>query len=433
MDWTIYIVSAAFFILLIIGVPVGFALTGIAMLGTIFAWGFCGLYQVVSTTYSDATSFILIAIPLFILMANFLERSGLADDLYEIIYRWSGGLKGGLAIGTVVICAIFGAMSGVSSVATVTMGMIALPAMFKRDYNKDMVLGSIMAGGALGILIPPSIIMIIYAGIAEVSVGKLFMAGVMPGILLSLLFIGYIGVRCFLNPQMGPPVSEKYTLKEKLQSLKGIILPILLVLFVLGSIYKGIATPTEAAGIGAFGALLCMIIYKRFSFENLKSALLSTIKLNAMVMWIIIGAACFTHYLAFIGVQDVVQEMVLGLNISNWWILIFIQALFFFCGMILEPAAIITLLGPILVPIVHTLGFDLLWFGVLFVINMTMGYLTPPFGFNLFILKGVAPRSVTMGDLYRSVIPFCILQAIGLALVMLFPEIALWLPNHMAN
>ena len=433
MDWTIYIVSATFFILLIIGVPVGFALTGIAMLGTIFAWGVSGLYQVVSTTYSDATSFILIAIPLFILMANFLERSGLADDLYEIIYRWSGGLRGGLAIGTVVICAIFGAMSGVSSVATVTMGMIALPAMFKRDYNKNMVLGSIMAGGALGILIPPSIIMIIYAGIAEVSVGKLFMAGVVPGILLSLLFIGYIGIRCFFNPQMGPPVSEKYTVKEKLQSLKGIILPILLVLFVLGSIYKGIATPTEAAGIGAFGALLCMIIYKRFSFENLKSALLSTVKLNAMVMWIIIGAACFTHYLAFIGVQDAVQEMVLGLNISNWWILIFIQALFFFCGMILEPAAIITLLGPILIPIVHALGFDLLWFGVLFVINMTMGYLTPPFGFNLFILKGVAPKSVTMGDLYRSVIPFCILQAIGLALVMLFPEIALWLPGHMGN
>lgn len=433
MDWIVYIVGAAFFILLIIGVPVGFALTGVAMLGTIFSWGVAGLYQVVSTTYSDATSFILIAIPLFILMANFLERSGLADDLYEIIYVWTGGLKGGLAIGTVAICAVFGAMSGVSSVATVTMGLIALPAMFKRGYDKGMVLGSIMAGGALGILIPPSIIMIIYAGIANVSVGKLFMAGVIPGILLSTLFMGYIAVRCYLNPQMGPVVTEKYTFKEKLLSLKGVILPILLVIFVLGSIYKGIATPTEAAGIGAFGALLCMVIYKRFNFENLKSALLNTIKLNAMVMWIIIGAACFTHYLAFIEVQDVVQEVMLNLDISKWWIIIFIQVLFFLCGMILEPAAIITLLGPILIPIVHVLGFDLLWFGVLFVINMTMGYLTPPFGFNLFILKGVAPKNITMGDLYRAVIPFCILQAIGLALVMLFPEIALWLPSNMGN
>lgn len=433
MDWTVTIVGASFFILLLIGVPVGFALTGVAMLGTICSWGVGALYQIVSTTYSDSTSFILIAIPLFILMANFLERSGLADDLYQIIYMWSGRLRGGLAIGTVIICAIFGAMSGVGSVATVTMGLIALPAMFKRGYDKSLVLGSIMAGGALGILIPPSIIMIIYAGIADVSVGKLFMAGVFPGLLLSILFIGYIGIRCFLNPAMGPSVPEKYTFVQKLQSLKGIILPILLVLFVLGSIYQGVATPTEAAGIGAFGALLCMIIYKRFNLENLTSALLSTVKVNAMVMWIIIGAACFTHYLAFIGVQELVQELMLNLGVSRWWILIFIQFLFFFCGMILEPAAIITLLGPILIPIVHALGFDLLWFGVLFVINMTMGYLTPPFGFNLFILKGVAPPDITMNDLYRSVLPFCLLQAIGLIFVILFPEIALWLPGKMVN
>lgn len=433
MDWTVFIVGAAFFILLFIGVPVGFALTGTAMLGTIFSWGFVGLYQVVSTTYSDGTNFIFIAIPLFILMANFLERSGLADDLYEIIYRWSGNLRGGLAIGTVIICAIFGAMSGVSSVATVTMGLIALPAMLKRGYDKEMVLGSIMAGGSLGILIPPSIIMIIYASVAEVSVGKLFMAGILPGMLLSGLFIGYIAIRCFLNPGMGPAVSETYTFKEKLASLKGIILPILLVLFVLGSIYQGIATPTEAAGVGAFGALLCMMIYKRFNFDNLKSALLNTVKLNAMVIWIIIGAACFTHYLAFMGFQDNVQAMMLNLHISRWGILFFIQFLFFLCGMILEPAAIITLLGPILIPIVHALGFDLLWFGVLFVINMTMGYLTPPFGFNLFILKGVAPENITMKDLYRSVIPFCILQIIGLVIVIILPQIALWLPWHMGN
>ncbi|MFH1154751.1 MAG: TRAP transporter large permease subunit [Pseudomonadota bacterium] len=433
MDWSVWLVGAAFFSFLMIGVPVGFALTGVAMIGTLLSWGVPGLFQIVSTTYGDATGFIYIAIPLFILMANFLERSGLADDLYEIIYLWSGSLKGGLAIGTVIICAIFGAMSGVSSVATVTMGMIALPAMFKRGYNRSMVLGSIMAGGALGILIPPSIIMIIYAGIANVSVGKLFMAGIFPGILLCIIFIVYIGVRCYINPAMGPAIAESHSLKQKIASLKGIILPILLVIFVLGSIYKGIATPTEAAGIGAFGALLCMIIYGRFNFSNLKSALLGTVKLNAMVMWIIIGAACFTHYLAFIGFQDIIQEMMLSLHISRWWILISIQILFFFCGMILEPAAIITLLGPILVPIVQALGFDLIWFGVLFVINMTMGYLTPPFGFNLFILKGVAPPTVTMEHLYRSVTPFCILQIICLILVIVFPEIALWLPMNMMN
>lgn len=433
MDWTMWIIGASFFILLFIGVPVGFALTGVAMLGTIMSWGVDGLYQIVSTTYSDSTNYILLAIPLFILMANCLERSGLADDLYQVIYLWTGRLQGGLAIGTVIICAIFGAMSGVGSVATVTMGLIALPAMFKRQYDKKMVLGSIMAGGALGILIPPSIIMIIYAGIAEVSVGKLFMAGVLPGGLLCVLFIGYIAIRCYLNPAMGPVIIEKHTFKEKLVALKGLFLPILLVLLVLGCIYKGIATPTESAGFGAFGAILCMIVYRRFNYKNIKSALLSTIKVNAMVMWIIIGAACFTHYLAFMGIQAFVQDFMLNLNISKWWIIIAIQLLFFLAGMILEPAAIITLLGPILIPIVHALGFDLLWFGTLFVINMTMGYLTPPFGFNLFILKAVAPPSVSMSDLYRSVMPFCILQAIGLAFVILFPEIALWLPNKMVN
>lgn len=431
MDLTIWIIGPLFFLLLFVGVPVAFALTGVAIFGTIMSWGVSGLYQIISSTYSDATNFILLAIPLFILMANCLERSGLADDLYQIIYLWTGKLQGGLAIGTVGICAIFGAMAGVGSVATVTMGLIALPAMLNRNYNKEMVLGSIMAGGALGILIPPSIIMIIYAGIAEVSTGKLFMSGVFPGIMLALIFMLYIAFRCYKNPAMGPVIAERHTFKEKLISLKGIALPIFLVLLVLGCIYIGIATPTESAAFGACGAILCMIVYKRFSLDNLTSALLSTIKVNAMVMWIIIGAACFTHYLAYIGIQAVVQDFILSLEISRWWILISIMVLFFIAGMILEPAAIITLFGPIIIPLVSGLGFDLIWFGTLFVINMTMGYLTPPFGFNLFILKAVAPPHISMSDLYRSVVPFVILQAVALILVVIFPDIALWLPNKM--
>jgi tripartite ATP-independent transporter DctM subunit len=432
MDIGILLLFVLFFVLLLVGFPVGFTLAGVSILGTLYSWGPAALYQIVSTTYSESTHFILIAIPLFILMANFLQRSGIADDLYEIIYRWSGGMRGGLAMGTIVICAIFAAMAGISSVATVTMGLIALPAMLNRGYDRSMVLGSIMSGGALGILIPPSIIMIIYGGIAEVSVGKLFMAGLLPGFLLALIFILYIFVRCMINPAMGPAVEEKYSWKEKLVILKGVCLPILLVILVLGSIYKGIATPTEAAGIGAFGALLCMAVYKKMTWQNVRDAALTTVSLNAMIMWIIIGAACFTHFLAFIGVQDQIQNLFLDLEISRWWVLIFIQIIFFLMGMILEPAAIITLVGPIFVPIITQLGFDPLWFGILFVINMTMGYITPPFGFNLFILKGVAPSEIHMSDIYRSIIPFCILQAVCLVLVILFPEIVTYIPDHMA-
>lgn len=431
MDLWGFITLFAFALLLVIGFPVSFSLLTASVVGTLISWGPESLYQIVSTTYSDTTSFILLAVPLFIFMANLLQRSGIADDLYEVIYKWSGGLRGGLAMGTVVICALFGAMAGISSVATVTMGLIALPAMLKRGYDKSLVLGSIMAGGALGILIPPSVIMIIYSSIAEVSIGRLFMAGILPGIIMTAIFITYILVTCIIDPSKGPPVEVKLSFVEKLKILNKIIWPILLILLVLGSIYFGVATPTEAAGVGACGALLCMAINREFTWKRVFEAALSTVKLNAMVLWIIIGAACFTHYLAVAGVQDSVQEFFLNLRVSRWWILIFTQIMFFLLGMILEPAAIITLFGPIFIPIIQHLNFDLIWFGVLFVINMTMGYITPPFGFNLFILKGVAPKEITMGDLYKSIWPFCTLQAVSLLIVIIWPDVALWLPSTM--
>jgi len=419
--------------LLLAGFPVSFSLLGVSILGTLVYWGPQGLYQIVSTTYSESTHFILLAVPLFILMANLLQRSGIADSLYEVIYRWSGGLRGGLAMGTVVICAVFGAMAGISSVATVTMGLIALPAMLKRGYDKTLVVGSIMSGGALGILIPPSVIMIIYASIAEVSVGRLFMAGILPGLVMTGIFLLYIFLICFWAPSKGPAIRERCSWGDKVGSLRSVILPLLLVLAVLGSIYKGIATPTEAAGVGAFGALVCMAANRQLTWRNVMEASLATARLNAMVLWIIIGAASVTHFLAVVGVQDSVQSFFIDLHVSRWWILIFSQIVFFIMGMVLEPAAIITLFGPIFIPIVEHLGFDLIWFGVLFVINMTMGYITPPFGFNLFILKGVAPPEITMEDLYRSIVPFCLLQFVCLALVMVWPEIALWLPDTMAG
>jgi tripartite ATP-independent transporter DctM subunit len=353
--------------------------------------------------------------------------------MYEIIYRWAGSVKGGLAMGTIVICAIFAAMAGISAVATVTMGLIALPSMLQRGYDKSLTLGCIMAGGALGILIPPSIIMIVYGGIAEVSIGKLFMGGVLPGILLAIMYIVYIGIKCWIHPEAGPPVDVRFSLKEKLVILKGIILPILLVLLVLGSIYSGACTPTEAAGVGAIGALICMAIYGRLTLASVKKAILATINTNAMIMWIIIGAACFSHFIAVAGIHDRLHEFFIGLNVGRWWIIIIMQVAFFVLGMFLNPAAIVTLVGPLFVPIIIKLGFDPLWFGILFVINMEMGYLTPPFGFNLFILKGVVPPEITMVDIYRSILPFLVIQVICLILVMLFPQIATWLPSLMST
>jgi len=418
-------------LLLCIGVPISFALCGIATVGIFFIWGPKGLYLMFNTAYGEATNFLLLAIPLFVFMANMLKFSGMGDQLYEVVYRWMGRVPGGLAIGTVVICALFAAMAGISSVATISMGLIALPSMMKRNYEKNLAIGSIAAGGALGILIPPSIIMILYGAVAEVSIGKLFIGGIIPGIVLCLIFIVYIFFRVLINRDVAPPVQDRYSFRQKLRVLGGVILPILLVFLVLGVIYGGVCTPTEASAVGAFGAIICALVYRKLTWSNLKTALWDTMKLNAMVFWIIIGALSFSHFLAYAEIQDLIHETILALEVSPWLILISMQFVFFILGMFLDPAGIIMLTTPIFVPIVTSLGFDPLWFGILFVINMEMAYITPPFGFNLFILKGVVPPSISMTDIYRSIIPFVLLQAFCLILVMVFPELALWLPEKM--
>ncbi|MBU2468368.1 MAG: TRAP transporter large permease subunit [Proteobacteria bacterium] len=418
-------------LMLLLGLPVAFTLGGVAVLGVLYLWGAKGLYMIFQTAYAEGTSYLLTAVPLFIFMANILKCSDLADELYHLVHVWIGKLPGGLAAGTVVICAIFAAMAGISSVATISMGLIALPAMLKRGYSKDIATGCISAGGALGILIPPSIIMIIYGNMAEVSIGKLFMGGLLPGILLTGIFCAYILIRCFFNPSLGPPINEHYSLIDKLKSLKGIILPSLLIILVLGVIYTGVATPTEAAGVGALGAVLCALVHRKLSSKAFRDALMSTLSLTAMVIWIVVGAVSFTHILAYAGVSDLIKETILGLELSRWWIFFGMQLSFFILGMFLDPAGIIMLTTPIFVPLVKELGFDPVWFGILFTINMEMAYVTPPFGFNLFIMKAVVPPDVTMNDIYRSIIPFVILQGICLIIVTIFPEIALYFPSKM--
>ena len=418
-------------VVLLTGLPLAFVLGGIAVIFTAWLWGIKSLYMIPSQTFGAMTNVILVAVPMFIFMANVLERSGIADSLYKMMYHWMGRLRGGLAMGTVLICTLFAAMTGISGAATVTMGLIALPSMLKYKYDKSLAIGSIAAGGALGILIPPSVIMILYGLMAEQSVGKLFIGGVFPGLVLSGLFILYIGIRSAFQPHIGPavPLEERVGLKEKFVSLRAVILPILLVIIVLGSIFAGLTTPTEASAIGAIGALFCAGISRRLNWKIIKGATFKSFELTCMVMWIFVGATVFSTLYQALGGPQLMQQLVEALAINRWGILIIMQFTLFVLGCFMDPTGILMVTTPVFVPVVIALGFDPLWYGILFVVNMEMAFLTPPFGFNLFYMKGVAPKGVTMGDIYRSVVPFVALQAIGLALLMIFPQLALWLPK----
>ena len=425
----------ALLLFLVLGLPLSFVLGGVGMVGCYFLWGSKGLFVVTAQAYGAMGKFTLLAIPLFILMAMVLERAGVADDLYTMMHRWMGPLRGGLAIGTVLICAIFAAMSGISATATVSMGLIALPAMLKRKYDKIMAMGCISGGGALGILIPPSVPMILYATLTGESIGGLFAGGVFPGLLLTVIFSLYIGIRCFFQPWMGPalPKEERATWKEKFISLKAVALPFVIIIMVLGSIYAGVCTATEAAALGCLGAVISAGVYRKLTWTLLKESCHRTASLTAMIIWILIGAYCFTSVYTGTGAHELMEHLLLSIPGGRYAILITIQMVFFILGCILDPAGIIMICTPVFVPVIKSLGFDPLWFGVLFIMNMEMGYLTPPFGFNLFYMKAIAPAGVTMVDIYRSVVPFVILQGIGLAIVIIFPEIALWFPRMLAR
>jgi tripartite ATP-independent transporter DctM subunit len=433
IEWITILLFGSLVLFLVLGLPLAFVLGGVGVVGCYFLWGSKGLFVAAAQAYGAMGKFTLLAIPLFVFMAMILERAGVADNLYTMMHRWMGPLRGGLAIGTVLICTIFAAMAGISGAATVSMGIIALPAMLKRNYDKVIAMGCISGGGALGILIPPSVPMILYATLTGESVGGLFAGGILPGLLLALLFVLYIGIRCFLQPTLGPalPPEERATWQEKLSSLKAVILPILIIIMVLGSIYGGVCTPTESATLGVVGAVLSAAVHRKLNWNLVKEACLRTASITTMIIWILIGAYCFTSVYTGTGAHQLMEDLLLSIPGGRYAILFSMQAVFFVLGCILDPAGIIMICTPVFVPVIESLGFDPLWFGVLFIINMEMGYLTPPFGFNLFYMKAIAPPNVTMGDIYRSIVPFVVLQAVGLFIVIMFPEIALWLPSRM--
>jgi len=419
------------FLLLASGLPVAFVLGGLATVFTAIFWGPESLFIIVARTYSMMSTTTLVAAPLFVLMATVLERSGVAEDLFEMMYRWSGGVKGGLAVGTVFACTLIAAMSGIASTGVVVMGVMALPAMLKRGYDKRIATGCILAGGVLGPLIPPSIALVLYGTIAQVSIGGLFAGGMGAGILCSLLIIGYILIKCHMNPELGPPIplEERSDWGAKVASLKGVILPLLLITAVLGSIYSGIATPTEAAAVGAFGAFVCSAIHRRLNWELLKSVAYTTIKVQGFMMWILFAAQAFAAVYMGLGASRMVIRLVETYEIGWWTMLIAIQVVWFLLGLVIDAWSILMITLPILLPILPLYGFDPLWLGVLYAVNTQTGYLTPPFGTMLFMMKGIAPKEVTMNDIYRSIVPFVATQLVCLALCIIFPKIVTWLPD----
>jgi len=432
---SIEILTLIFFGLLLVflmaGVPLTFVLGGVSVIFLYFKMGSVGFYIVASKFWDTMTSFTLVAIPMFVYMAMLLERSGVAHDLYRMMHLWWGGVRGGLAIGTVAICALFAAMSGISGAAVVTMGTIALPRMLERGYDKKLALGAINAGGGWGILIPPSILMVLYALITEVSVGRLFAAGIGPGILLFVLVSIYIGVRSWLQPSLAPalPPEERGSWREKIDSLKAVILPVFIVFIVLGAIFGGFATPTEAAAIGVFGALVASGVHRKLSRQMLHESALQTIRLTALIMWILFAAHAFSTAYTTLGAHDFIQGLMSHIPGGKWGALAFMMVVLLLLGMVLDPVGIMLITLPVFLPVIEAAQFDPIWYGVLFIIMMEIGYMTPPFGFNLFYIKGVAPPGVTMSDIYTSVIPYVIVTLVGVLLIVLFPDIALYFPN----
>lgn len=431
-EWLTVILFGSLVLVLILGLPLVFAIGGVATFFIILLWGPHALPILANRTYMAMDMFLLVAVPMFIFMGAMLQRCGIAEDMYELMYHWLGGLRGGLAAGTVFICTMFAAMVGISGAATTSMGLIALPSMLKRGYSKQIAVGCISAGGSLGILIPPSVLMIILALTSRVSVGEMFIAGILPGLLLSSLFVTYILIRCYFQKDMGPsvPEAERLPPRERAKLAGALVLPIGLIIAVMGSMFFGIATPSEASAIGALGAIVSAMIKRTFNWENVTSALFITLRLSSMVLWIVFAASAYTALYTVTGAASLVGTLIKGVG-DPWMVIITMQLILFALGMFFDPTGIVLLTAPIFFPIVTSLGFDPLWFAIIFVINMELAYLTPPFGFNLFYMKAVVPPGITMIDIYKSQTPFVLLMLFGLLLCMIFPEIVTLLPGLM--
>lgn len=431
-------VTLILFILL--GHPLAYTLAAVATLFGLLDNGFNipWLFDMFANiSWGLMNNYVLVAIPLFILMAQLLDRSKVSDALFEALYVVLGSVKGGLGLAVVVVCTVFAATTGIIGASVVAMGLLATPALLQKNYQKEMTAGIICSAGTLGILIPPSIMMVVYGGLTglkETSVGNLFAGAILPGIILASLYFLYIFIRCNLNPSLGPAISKEeagtYTAAQKWgMTLKSLIPPLALILAVMGTILAGVATPTEAAGLGATGAAVLAMFNKKFTWDVIKNSAYSTMKTTAMVMMLFIGGKFFSSVFLSMGGGDVVADLLIGSGLNRWVVLFIMMLIVFLMGMFIDWAAILLVVVPIFMPISMELDFNPLWFSMLLCVNLQTSFLTPPFGYALFYFKGVAPPEFTMMHIYRGILPFVLLQLVGIAILVAFPALVTWLPG----
>lgn len=414
--------------LLIVGLPIVYALALVA-LGTAYVlWGSGSIYGIVTATISTMNSWNLLATPLFCFMSLMLFEAGIVEDLYEAFYSWTAKIRGGLGMCTVIVGALMGAMTGVVAGTVIALTTIALPQMLKYKYDEKISMGSVLSGGTLGQLIPPSTNMIVYGTMTGVSVGGLFASGMSAGIVLAMLYCGYIALRCAFNKELCPvmPVEDRKSLKENIIGLKKVFWPCVLIVAVLGAIYGGLATPTEAAGCGCVGAVLISLLNRRFSFKALLNASVGTLKNIAMVGFITLAASYFGSVFVAIGGNKFVAEVAAKIPGGNTGLVLACLLIVFFLGCFIDTIAIIVICAPIFTPLILGAGIDPLWFAVCFMVTLQCGYLTPPFGFSLFYMKSAAPEGVELKTIYQSALPFIAVQLIGLAICVFAPSLVMW-------
>jgi C4-dicarboxylate transporter DctM subunit len=426
----VFFLIIGLFLFLAIGVPVAFSLGLTSIVGMLLFLSPVHLFQIAQISFTRGTEFLFIVAPLFILMANVISFAGVGHDAFTCAQLWLGRLPGGLAVSTIIASAAFAAVSGSSPATAATIGAVSMPEMLKRGYNKKLAAGSIAAGGTLGILIPPSIALIMYGIITETSIGLLFIAGILPGLCLAAFLSIFVIIAAKARPSLAPMV-EKAGWRERFVSLSRVWPILLLSVTVMGSIYGGIATPTESAGIGAFGAMLIALVYGKLTWKHLQEALLATVRVTSMILFLIFGGVSFAFVLSALGIPHQLAEFITGLEVNRWVIMLLINGIFIIMGCFLDPLGILIITLPVLFPIVTKLGFDPIWFGIIVTINSEIGMITPPVGFNLFVLKGVVPPEVSLGDIILGALPFVGILMLGLVTLMLFPEIALWLPYRL--
>jgi len=424
------LIVVAMLALMLLGLPLAWSIGAVAVGLVLYQFEPSVMMMLVARVMDMSLNYTLLAVPLFVLMAAVLQRSGVAEELFNAVHVWAGGLRGGLAIGTIIANAIMASMVGIIGAEIVTFGLIALPAMLERKYDHKLALGSIAAGGGLATLIPPSVVFIVYGMTAGCSVGELFLAGVIPGFLLGALFIAYILWHCWRHPEAAPLASEterRIPFRQKLAMQKKLIAPLLLAASVLGSMYAGIATPTEAAGVGVLGSIVCAAINRKLNVRMIWDSTIETVRISTMLAWLIFAAQTIIGAYTLAGGADFVKKSITGLDLGPWGTIFLINLIWVFLGCFLDWVGILFLTVPLFLPIVLGFGFDNIWLGVVFCMNMHISYLSPPFAPSAFYMKSITPPDITMTQIYVATLPYLWLTFLATFLVILFPQLSLWL------